>query len=137
MHQPETATFIIAEAGVNHNGAIDMAHEMIDVAAQSGADAIKFQTFVPNALVCHDTPKAEYQLLSTAGGESQLEMLERLALPYEHHQPLMRHCNQARIMFLSSPFDEQSVEFLHNSGMAYFKIPSDRKSTRLNSSHYS
>ena len=117
-------TFIIAEAGVNHNGSIELAHKMINVAAESGADAIKFQTFQPEELVSRLAPKAEYQKSRTHMHKSQFEMLKNLVLPYESHHAIMKHCDQVNIKFLSSPFDESSIDFLDRLGLETFKIPS-------------
>ena len=117
-------TFIIAEAGVNHNGSIELAHKMINVAAEAGVDAIKFQTFQPEELVSRLAPKAEYQRSRTHMDESQLEMLKNLVLPYESHRTIMKHCDEVNIRFLSSPFDESSIDFLDRLGLETFKIPS-------------
>lgn len=122
--QIDSSTFIIAEAGVNHNGDIDLAHKMIDAAADARADAIKFQTFQPENLVCRNAPKATYQLSQSRKDESQLEMLRKLVLPYKKHMELIQHCDHVKLMFLSSPFDEQSIDFLDRLGLGIFKIPS-------------
>ena len=124
LHPSDSSTFIIAEAGVNHNGSIELAHQMIVVAAKAGVDAIKFQTFLPEELASRQTPKAAYQSSQTAANETQLEMLKNLVLPYECHQALMTHCHQVGIRFLSSPFDEQSIDFLDELGLEIVKIPS-------------
>lgn len=116
--------FIIAEAGVNHNGSIKKAKELIDAAAASGADAVKFQTFNPVLLITKNAPKAEYQRRATGNKESQFEMLKNLALDIKAHQELMRYSNSKKIMFLSSPFDLESINFLNRLGMKMFKIPS-------------
>jgi len=117
-------TFIIAEAGVNHNGDITLAEKLIDVAAESKANAVKFQTFKPDALVTRNTPKAAYQKALTGETEGQLQMLRKLALSAEDHQHLKRYCEKRDITFLSSPFDLESIEFLLNLGISLFKIPS-------------
>lgn len=104
--------YIIAEAGVNHNGDINKAIEMIDAAADAGADCIKFQTFVPEALASASAAKAEYQKSSTGNDESQLQMLQQLALSFEQHHLLIEHCKKRSIDFLSSPFDHDSAVFL-------------------------
>jgi N-acetylneuraminate synthase len=104
--------FIIAEAGVNHNGDPERALEMIDVAAAAGADAIKFQTFVPAALASRHAGKAAYQVENEGLHDTQLQMLERLALPFELHHDLQARCAAQGIRFLSSPFDIRSADFL-------------------------
>lgn len=116
--------FIIAEAGVNHNGSLDLAKQLIDAAAAAGADAVKFQTFQADKLVSKEAPKAGYQLQTTGGGETQHQMLKRLELDPIAHRELMEHCQQAGILFLSTPFDLESVDLLRNLGMKLFKIPS-------------
>ena len=117
-------TYIIAEAGVNHNGSIDIAKRMIDAAAKAGADAVKFQTFVPEEIACGDAPKAEYQKRTTGGKGSQLDMLKRLALDAGGHRKLLGYCLRKGISFLSSPFDMQSIDLLNGLGLTMFKIPS-------------
>ncbi len=116
--------FIIAEAGVNHNGSVGVAKKMIDVAAKAGADAVKFQAFKAEKLVTRAAPKARYQIENTGKGESQLEMLKRLELSEADHRELMRHCRKRGIAFMSTPFDAESVDFLDSLGMGIFKIPS-------------
>lgn len=116
--------FIIAEAGVNHNGDLNIAHRLIDVAAESGADAVKFQTFAAERLVTSTAPKAEYQLQSTDVAESQYAMLKRLELSEQMHQELIRHCHDKKIIFLSTPFDEESADLLAALNVPAFKIPS-------------
>lgn len=116
--------FIIAEAGVNHNGSIEMARQLVDVAVQAGADAIKFQTFKAERLVTPDAPKANYQLEATSAAETQYQMLRRLELSLEAHRELMAYCQQQGILFMSTPFDEQSADLLADLGVALFKIPS-------------
>jgi N-acetylneuraminate synthase/N,N'-diacetyllegionaminate synthase len=116
--------FIIAEGGVNHNGDISLAHRLIDVAVAAGADAIKFQTFVPENLVTPDTPQAAYQTRNMGQRQSQLAMLKQLALPQAAFVELKQHCDEAGIAFMSTPFDEHSVAFLAELGVRRFKIPS-------------
>jgi N-acetylneuraminate synthase len=117
--------FIIAEAGVNHNGSLDMAIEMINVAADAGIDAVKFQTFKAEQLVSRFAPKAEYQTRNTGGEESQLEMVKKLELNAEQHMVLVEHCQKRGIEFMSTPFDLDSVDFLANViNVARLKIPS-------------
>ena len=121
---PNQSCFIIAEAGVNHNGDIEKALALIDAAAAAGADAVKFQTFVAELLVTRDAPKAEYQAQTTDAAESQYEMLRRLELSPAAHRRLMDHCQSKGILFLSTPFDEESAALLENLNVAAFKISS-------------
>ncbi len=104
--------FVIAEAGVNHNGSLDMAMELVRVAVDAGADAVKFQTFKAERLVTVDAPKAAYQNITTDVEESQLEMLRHLELSADAHRLLMAECNRFGIAFLSTPFDLDSLDFL-------------------------
>lgn len=116
---------VIAEAGVNHNGSIDMALSLIDAAAAAGADIVKFQTFRAEAVVSRFAPKAEYQIDATGGDESQLEMVRRLELPLDDHWRLLRHCKSRGIGFLSTPFDIASARFLvQDLKLDLLKIPS-------------
>jgi len=116
---------IIAEAGVNHNGDIGLAKELIEVAADSGADVVKFQTFKADNLVTRDADKAEYQKVLTGADESQFEMLERLELKHEDHFTLIEHCKNHKIEFFSTAFDVQSLIFLTQIlNVNYLKIPS-------------
>jgi N,N'-diacetyllegionaminate synthase len=116
--------FIIAEAGVNHNGSVDLAVQLVDEAQASGADAVKFQTFRAERLATAAAHKAAYQERTTAAAESQFEMLRRLELSEEAHKMLLKHCRQSGIQFLSSPFDLPSVDFLHSLDVPCFKVPS-------------
>jgi N-acetylneuraminate synthase len=116
--------FLIAEAGVNHNGDLGRALEMVRVAAEAGADAIKFQTFKSEALASRFAPKAEYQARNTGDQRSQLEMLKELELSAEAFQELKRACDEAGILFLSTPFEEESARFLDELGVAAFKVGS-------------
>lgn len=116
--------FIIAEAGVNHNGSINLAKKLIDAAADAGADAVKFQTFKADRLATKLAHKADYQKSNTSVNESQYEMLKKLELDEDMHKAIIEHCKQKQIMFLSSAFDNESVDMLNNFGMALFKIPS-------------
>jgi N,N'-diacetyllegionaminate synthase len=115
---------IIAEAGVNHNGNLDLARKLIDVAAEAGADVVKFQTFKADSLVTRDAKKANYQIKPDHADESQYAMLKRLELSTEAHHELIAHCALRDIRFLSSPFDIKSVDFLRSIGQQLFKIPS-------------
>jgi N,N'-diacetyllegionaminate synthase len=118
------SVLIIAEAGVNHNGDMDLARKLIDEAAAAGADIVKFQTFKADRLATAQARKADYQLQTTAAAESQHEMLRRLELPDDMHAPLMRHCEHRGIRFLSTPFDVASMEFLMRLGVDRLKLPS-------------
>lgn len=115
---------IIAEAGVNHNGNIELAKRLIDVAADAGADIVKFQTFCADRLATKSAAKADYQVASTDAEESQYEMLRRLELSSATHEILMEHCAKRNIEFMSTAFDEQSVDLLNGYGLNRFKIPS-------------
>jgi len=116
--------FIIAEAGVNHNGDLALARQLVDVAAQAGADAVKFQTFKAEKVISPAASKAAYQVETTGAGESQLEMVKRLELPFEAFRELFAYCQSKNILFLSTPFDQESADFLDELGVAAFKIPS-------------
>ena len=117
--------FIIAEAGVNHNGSLELAKKLIDVAVEAGVDAVKFQTFKAKSLVCKDAQKAEYQKKNMKDqDDSQLAMLEKLELDLNTHNELISYCNSKNIMFLSTPFDNDSINLLNNIGLNVFKIPS-------------
>jgi N,N'-diacetyllegionaminate synthase len=116
--------FIIAEAGVNHNGDLDLARRLIDVAKDSGADAVKFQTYKTEAGMTPNAPKAEYQMVTTDTSESQFEMLKQLELTPEAHRELQEYCVERGILFLSSIFDEESAELLEKLDVPSFKIPS-------------
>ncbi len=116
--------FIIAEAGVNHNGDMDTAKQLIEKACEAGADAVKFQTFRADMLVCRNAPKAEYQKENTSTIETQYEMLRKLELTDLMHRELKRYCIAKGILFMSTPFDIDSVDMLADLGMTIFKIPS-------------
>jgi N,N'-diacetyllegionaminate synthase len=116
--------FIIAEAGVNHNGSLDMACQMVEVAAHAGADAIKFQTFKAEKLTTANAPKAAYQVEATGVSGNQLEMLRKLELSYSDFKKLFDECRKNNILFLSTPFDEDSTDFLDSLNMEAFKISS-------------
>jgi N,N'-diacetyllegionaminate synthase len=117
-------TVIIAEAGVNHNGDIDLAKEMIDVAAQAGADFVKFQTFRAESLTTKSAPAAKYQITNTQSDNSQFEMLKSLELSIEAHKVLISHAKKRKIKFLSTAFDIQSINMLASLGQEIFKVPS-------------
>lgn len=118
------SVMIIAEAGVNHNGSLALAKKMIDAAKDAGADYIKFQTFIPKELVAKDAQKAEYQKKTTGTGESQQEMLEKLALTFDNFKELKEYCKEVGVGFLSTPFDFESIEFLKGLDLDFWKIPS-------------
>ena len=116
--------FIIAEAGVNHNGDVNLAKKLIDVARDAGADAVKFQTFTAGAVVTEGAEKARYQKEVTGAQESQYQMLKRLELSEETHRQLKGYADEQGILFLSTPYDIRSVDFLAELGIAAFKISS-------------
>ncbi|BBL70273.1 N-acetylneuraminate synthase [Methylogaea oryzae] len=120
-----TSVYVIAEAGVNHNGSEDLARQLVDAAKAVGADAVKFQSFKPEALVSRHAPKADYQQQTTGKDESQLRMLQKLALPEGVQQALKDYCGQIGIDFLSSPFDLDSARWLLDGlGMDTIKLGS-------------
>ncbi len=121
---PGHPCFIIAEAGVNHNGDLALAKRLIEAAAKAGADAVKFQTFRGERLVSPTARKAAYQTAATGAHESQLDMIRRLELPDVAFGELKRHCTACGVLFLSTPFDEESADLLEDLGVAAFKIPS-------------
>jgi N,N'-diacetyllegionaminate synthase len=116
--------FIIAEAGVNHNGSVEQALRLADAARASGADAVKFQTFRAELLATRAAPKAAYQERAQTAPESQFEMLKRLELDAEAHRRILGHCRRIGIQFLSSPFDPASADLLDALGVPLFKVPS-------------
>ena len=118
------SVFIIAEAGVNHNGSIELAKQLIDVAVDSGVDAVKFQTFKAESLVSKTAEKADYQKQITDVSESQFDMIKKLELDVETHKELIAYCQEKNIMFLSTPFDHESINMLSDLGLKIFKIPS-------------
>lgn len=116
--------FIIAEAGVNHNGQLKMALQLVDAAVAAKVDAIKFQTFKTKAVISTTAPKAAYQQRATGAEESQLDMVRRLELSYDQFKTIKEYCDKQGILFLSTPFDHDSADFLNNLGVEAFKIPS-------------
>lgn len=116
--------FIIAEAGVNHNGNIELAKKLIDTASLAGADAVKFQTFKTENLVSKNAKKADYQKQTTDAEESQFDMIKKLELDTDTHKELIDYCKSKNIMFMSTPFDLDSVDMLNDLGLKIFKIPS-------------
>lgn len=117
-------TIIIAEAGVNHNGNLQMAREMVRVAKDAGADYVKFQTAVPELVISTFAPKAEYQKETTGEGQSQLDMCRAIHLPLSDYAGLKAYCDEVGIGFMSTPFDLVSIDCLADLGMDYWKIPS-------------
>ena len=114
---------IIAEAGVNHNGNLEKAIKLIDVAAKAGADFVKFQTFSSKRLVTKQAQKAAYQSENTLLKESQFEMLRQLEIPLDWYPKLLQRCDEKGIDFLSTGFDIQSIDFLDQLGQKFFKVP--------------
>lgn len=115
---------IIAEAGVNHNGSLDMAFQLIDAANRAGADYVKFQTFKTEKNISRNAPKAAYQIKNTGEEETQFEMVKKLELSEENHVELINYCKTKNIQFLSTPFDFESIDFLRKLGIRLGKIPS-------------
>ena len=117
-------TFIIAEAGVNHNGSVELAKKLIDVAKDCGCDAVKFQTFIAKNVVSKFAKKAQYQIENTNNDESQLAMIKKLELSFADFLELKNYCDIQKIIFMSTPFDLESIDFLASLKMTIFKIPS-------------
>lgn len=115
---------IIAEAGVNHNGSLEIAKKMVDVVVESGADIIKFQTANPEKVISKYAPKAEYQKKAMGEEDSQLEMVKKITLPNKDFIELKEYCDEKKIRFLSTPFDIESIDFLNELGIDLWKIPS-------------
>ncbi len=115
---------IIAEAGVNHNGSLETAKRMVDTARKCGVDIIKFQTARPESLVSRFAPKADYQKKATGGDETQLAMIKKLLLTFPEYKELAHYCANLDMMFLSTPFDRESISFLNDFTMPFWKIPS-------------
>lgn len=117
-------TFIIAEAGVNHNADLCLARGLIDVAASAGVDAVKFQTAIPELVVTRYAQKAGYQKETSRADESQLEMIRKILFPLESHRELKAYCEERGVIFFSTAFDPVSLDFLEKLGQPYHKIPS-------------
>lgn len=113
---------IIAEIGVNHNGDFSTAIKMIDVAKESGADIVKFQTSITST--SKYAPKAEYQLENTAANENQFDMIQKLRFSFEQHKALKKYCDEIGIQYLSTPFDFESIDFLNSMDLPFWKVPS-------------
>lgn len=118
------SVYVIAEAGVNHNGELSLACKLVDEAKKAGADCVKFQTFVPEKIVSACAKKAEYQKMTTDGDDSQITMLRKLVLSREEFRQLKLYCDKLEITFLSTPFDIESIAFLDTLDMPFWKIPS-------------
>lgn len=118
------SVLIIAEAGVNHNGNLDLALKMVDEAKRAGADIVKFQTAIPEKVISKYADKAEYQKKTTGNEESQLEMCKRIHLKLSDYDIIKKYCEEAGIEFLSTPFDLESIDYLEKLGMRLWKIPS-------------
>jgi N,N'-diacetyllegionaminate synthase len=121
---PGLPCLVIAEAGVNHNGSLEMAVRLVDAAAAAGADIVKFQTFKSEEVVTPLAPKADYQVQNTGATESQLDMIRKLELPDHAFHTIQQHCRERGITFLSTPFDHRSADLLEEMGVDAFKIPS-------------
>jgi N,N'-diacetyllegionaminate synthase len=121
---PPVHVFVIAEAGVNHNGSVEMALQLVDAAAAAGADAIKFQSFRAHLLAVADAPRAAYQREASGTAGGQLEMLRALELSADEHRRIAAHCRRRGIEFLSSPFDDESIALLATLGLERLKVPS-------------
>ena len=120
----KTKIFIIAEIGCNHNGDMNVAKQLINVAADCGANAVKFQSFVPENMITTHSPKADYQIRATGTGESQYDRLCRMKASEEDHEMLVEYCRNKNITFFSTPFDETSADLLRKLEVPFFKIPS-------------
>ena len=116
--------FIIAEAGVNHNGDMRIAHRLIDAAAKAGVDAIKFQSFVTEELITNDAPKADYQVKTTGDSDSQFKMLKELELSADEQTLLKSYCEEKHIIYLCTPYENKSIDMLDYMGVAAFKVAS-------------
>ena len=119
-----TETFIIAEAGVNHNAEMDLAYKLIDVAVSAGADAVKFQAAIPELVTTGYAPKAVYQKETSGAQESQLEMIRKIHFPLEKYHLLKKYCDEKNIIFFSTAFDLESLDYIEKIGQPYHKIPS-------------
>lgn len=120
----DSPVFIIGEAGVNHNGDMKLAKQLIDIAVKAGVDAVKFQTFKAESLILKNVEKAPYQKVTTSGNESQFDMLKALEVSKEQNLELKKYCEERNIVFLTTPFDEQSLEELDDLDLPAYKIAS-------------
>ena len=116
--------YILAEAGVNHNGSLKLAYEMVDIAKTSGANAVKFQTFISEKVMTPDAEKAEYQKVNTKNNDSQISMVKKLELSFDDFTKLSAYCIEKQIEFISTPFDLESAEYLNSINVHTFKIGS-------------
>jgi len=116
--------FIIAEAGVNHNGDVELAKQLIREAARCGADCVKFQTFKADRIITEDAPKAHYQLKTTPPEESQFTMLKNLEMPMDAYKEIIECCNKEGVLFISTPYNVEDVDFLDELGVSAFKLAS-------------
>ena len=116
--------YIIAEAGVNHNGSVEIACQLVEKAKQAGADCVKFQTFKADQIVTKISPKAKYQLEVTDKGETQFEMLKKLELSFKDYETLLDKCKDQGIDFLSTPYNKEDVDFLEGLNVSGYKIAS-------------
>jgi len=116
--------FVVAEAGVNHNGNMNLAKKLIDYAVEAGADAVKFQSFKTESVITKNAPSAQYHIRATGGRETWFELLKRLELKEEEHFELLNYCNEKGIIFFSTPYDEESADFLNKIGIPVFKVAS-------------
>ncbi|MDF2656926.1 MAG: N-acetylneuraminate synthase [Bacillota bacterium] len=124
MENKNGSVFIIAEAGVNHNGNLALAKKLIDSAKEAGADAVKFQTFQTEQVITKSAQKAVYQQITTGEQESQYEMVKKLELTFDEFTSLKEYCDHSEILFLSTPFDMESIEYLETIDLPIYKIPS-------------
>ncbi|MBW8889341.1 MAG: N-acetylneuraminate synthase [Fibrobacteres bacterium] len=124
MTFPARGVFIIAEAGVNHNGSLDLALRLVDAAAEAGADAVKFQTFKTEKILTRSAPSAAYQERNVGGGKTQFDMIKELELSYADFRRVQDHCGRRGIRFLSTPDEEESLDFLDSIGMDLIKVGS-------------
>ncbi|MFW6016130.1 MAG: N-acetylneuraminate synthase [bacterium] len=120
----KSPSFFIAEAGVNHNGDLVLAKKLVDAAFEAGADAVKFQTFSTDRLIIKDTKKAKYQVSNTGNNDSQYDMLKELELSFEEHKIIKDYCDKKGIIFMSTPYDKESVEMLDDLGVPAYKVAS-------------
>jgi N,N'-diacetyllegionaminate synthase len=118
------SVLVIAEVGVNHNGCLDLAKQLVDVAVEAGANLVKFQTFRSENIVTRSAPKAQYQINNTDFSQSQYEMLQKLELTPKMHEELIEYCRNKKIIFFSTAFDIEGLDYLAKLGMKFFKIPS-------------
>lgn len=116
--------YVIAEIGCNHNGSVKLAKQMVDAAVDTGVDAVKFQTFKADKLISKIAPKAEYQKVTTGNDDTQLEMTRRLELSYDEYLEMKAYCESKHVDVFSTPFDDDSLDFLISTGMTTFKVPS-------------